>query len=324
MATSLDTPQRMAVVGLALAPGAVAIAATQSARVGLHLAVAGATALGLEALFAKLRGLAADAHFRDGSALVTAALIALALPPTAPLWVTLFAVASGLAVGKHAFGGCGANPFNPAMVGYALALVSFPTEIADAIRSTSLADGATGATALEAFKHRGGTTVAEIWTRANGFGALGAAGYEWINGAFLVGGVALVWLRIADWRIPVAMLASLAALAALGYANGGSSSLGSPAFHLFSGATMLTAFFIATDPVTCPTDPLGRALFGAVVGALLYALRSAASDADGAAFAVLLGNAAAPLIERFAVAARRLRTEAKRDEKARAKGRPEG
>src|SRR5262249_61104985 len=129
-----------------------------------------ATAVALEALFAELAGLTAAAFVRAGTGLVTAAVIALALPAAAPLWMTVFAVATGLAIGKHAFGGCGANLFNPAMVGYALALVSFPAEFADAIRAVSMVDGATGATALEAFKHRGGATVAEIWTRVNGFG----------------------------------------------------------------------------------------------------------------------------------------------------------
>ena len=294
----------MGVVVATLAPGACAIAVLQGQRVWLQLLVAAAAALGLEALLAGLRGRRATALAADGSALVTAALVALALPPSISPWIVIFAVAVGLAIGKHAFGGCGANPFNPAMVGYALAFLSFPAAFADAIRASQLVDGATGATALDAFKHRGGATVAEIWTRANGFGAIGAAGFEWINAAFLAGGVALVALKVADWRIPVAMLGTLAVLAALGYANGSSSSLGSPTFHLFSGATMLTAFFIATDPVTCPTEPLGRVLYGALVGALLYALRAGASYADGAAFAILLGNAAAPLLERLATSRR--------------------
>jgi electron transport complex protein RnfD len=278
-----------------LAPGAAASAYFFGAGVVVNVAAAVATAAAVESAVAGLRRQSMLASLRDGSAFVTAAIVALALPPAAGVALTALAVTLALVVGKAIYGGLGANPFNPAMVGYAIVLVSFPDVLASWPRAP---DATTAATALDVLKHRGAATVADVWTPSNGFGTLGAAGWEWINAAYLAGGLALVGLRLTDWRIPLAMLATLALFAALGYDAGSSASLGSPLFHLFSGATMLGAFFVATDPVTCPTDARGRLLFGALVGALLYALRSASVWPDAIAFAVLLGNAAAPLLAR--------------------------
>jgi len=294
----MTTPRIMLAVAACLIPGAFASAYCFGAGVWWNLAIAATTAAAFESTVAKLRRQPLLGTVGDVSGLVTAALIALALPPSAPAGVTILAVIAGLGLGKHVYGGLGANLFNPAMVGYAIVLVSFP---ADLSRWPALAgadiDGITGATALDVLKHRGGQTIADVWSVENGFGRIGALGHEWVNAAYCAGGLALVALRIADWRIPLGMLGTLTVLAALCYDGGSSASLGSPAFHLFSGATMIGAFFIATDPVTAPADRRGRWLFGALVGALVFLMRSAASYPDGLAFAVLLANAMSPLLE---------------------------
>ena len=132
-------------------------------------------------------------------------------------------------------------------------------------------------------------------------GAYGGAGWEWVNVCFLAGGLLLVVLRIAAWRIPVAVLASLDVLAAISYDGGGSGSLGSPAFHWLSGSTMLAAFYVATDPVTHPSSTTGQWVFGVLVGAMIFAIRSFASYPDGIAFAVLIGNATAVHLDRLLV-----------------------
>jgi electron transport complex protein RnfD len=290
----------MVIVLLALLPGIVAATWIFGTGVLTNLAMAAAIAVCCEAVCVWLRRQPLTRSLTDGSALVTGVLLALALPPgISPLLIAL-GVTAALVLGKHVYGGLGANLFNPAMVGYALLLVSFPADLVNWPQvATAGVDQLTGATALDTFKHRGGATVAEIWTPMNGFGRLGAAGWEVINAGYLLGGIALVSLRIVDWRMPVATLGSLALLSALNWSGGGSASLGAPFFHLFSGATMLGAFFIATDPVTCPTSARGRWLFGGMVGVLVFVVRSFASYPDGVAFAVLLANAAAPWLDRM-------------------------
>lgn len=231
----------------------------------------------------------------DGSTIVTAALVALALPPGVGAYLLLIAMLTAIGLAKHLYGGLGNNPFNPAMTGYAVVLVSFPAEVA---RWPTTVDGTTGATALDSFFHRGGQTVADVWVLDAGFGSFGGAGFEWVNVAVLVGGCALVLAKIVQWRMPLAVLTGLGVCAALGYDAGSSGSLGSPLMHWFSGGTMLAAFFIATDPVTHPTDAKDQWLFGLFVGVTIWIFRAYASYPDGIAFAVLLANCLSPLLDK--------------------------
>ncbi len=282
---------------LAAAPGAAIQTALFGPGVLGNLAVAGCTAVVCEAVVALARGtrrLDLLRELRDNlsvnsGALVTALLLALALPPGIPFWLVGFGVGVGLGVGKYAFEGAPCYPFNPAMLGYAALLALFPTALAT--WPGIGADAISGATPLDLFKHRGGQTVADLWLANPAFGLFGERAWSWLNAGYLAGGLALVVARLIDWRIPLAMLASIGALAAAGYDAGSSSSLGSPVFHAFSGATMLGAFFIATDPATAPRTHRGRIGFGVAVGALTFLLRSASNFPDGIALAVLLGNA---------------------------------
>ncbi len=291
--------QTTAFVLAALAPGATLQATTFGDGVLANIAVAILTAIAVESFVAKLRGFAPVDGIRDGSGIVTATLLALALPPAVPLGIVIVGVLIALLIGKHVFGGAGANPFNPAMVGYAVLLLAFPAALAVWPNTTGTAiDGVTGPTVLDAFKHRGALTVVDVWTPTRGFGALGGSAWEWLNGAYLLGGAALIAVRVVDWRIPLAMLGALTFAAAISYDGGSSSSLGSPLFHCFSGGTMLAAFFVATDPVTAPTTARGRICYGVLIGATLFVIRTGSAYPDGIAFAVLLGNAAAPAIDR--------------------------
>ena len=126
---------------------------------------------------------------------------------------------------------------------------------------------------------------------------VGSARFELVNAAALLGGIYLLLVRVIHWRIPVAVLLGIALPAAVFYDGGSSASLGSPSFHWFAGATMLGAFFIATDPVTAPRTALDQWLFGLGIGAVVFAIRSVGSQPDGVAFAVLLGNLATPLLD---------------------------
>src|SRR5690606_19020921 len=129
------------------------------------------------------------------------------------------------------------------------------------------------------------------------YGQWSARGWEWVSLGWLAGGLLLLWRRIITWHIPVALLASLALLAALFHDGGSSTSPGSPLLHLLGGASMLGAFFIATDPVSAAVTPRGKLLYGALIGALVYVIRAWGNYPDGMAFAVLLGNFAAPALD---------------------------
>ncbi len=227
----------------------------------------------------------------DRSVPVTVLLIALAMPPTAPLWVPVVAVAIAVVLAKELYGGLGGNVFNPAMAGYAAVLAAYPQALA-------AVHGTTGATALDALRFRGALTTVEA-SAGPAFGVLGGAGFEWVNGAALLGGLYLIACRVVHWRVPTAVLAGVGLPAAALYDGGSSASFGSPLFHWFAGATMLAAFFIATDPVTAPRGAGGQWLFGLAIGALVFAIRAGGSHPDGVAFAVLLGNLLTPVLDRM-------------------------
>ena len=265
------------------------------------LAVAAVTALACEAAALALRRRAAGAYLRDGSVLVTAALLALAVPPTLPWWLAAFGTAIAVLIGKHAYGGLGQNPFNPAMVGYAVLLVSFPLEMTQWPAPGAGWDAVTGATALDALRTglRQSYTMEEIFA-GPAFGAVGASGAEWVNLAALAGGGWLLLRGVIRWQIPVAMLAGIAVPAAIAHGLDPGAYAGA-AFHLGSGATMLGAFFIATDPVSAATSDRGRLVFGAGIGLLTWIIRSWGGFPDGVAFAVLVMNLAVPLIDRWTV-----------------------
>ena len=295
---ALSTPRIMLTVLVALLPGAAALIGFFGFGYVPRLVFATGVGLALEALLLNLQNRPVAPALRDGSTVVTCTLLTLALPPGVGFGALAVAVVAAVGLGKHLYGGLGANPFNPAVVGYTVALVSFPGELAAWPAAT---DGMTGATALTTLRYREGQTVAEIWSAAQGFGGLGGYGWEWANAAFLGGGIMLMALRIAAWRVPVALLGTLGVLAALGYDSGSSQSLGSPVFHWLSGGTCLAACFFATDPVTHPVTARGQVLFGCIVGAVAYAVRGFGNYPDGLAFGILLANGATPYLDRLLV-----------------------
>lgn len=280
----------------------------------VNLLWASLVALGCEAAILAMRKRPITFYLKDGSALVTAVLLALALPPYAPWWLTLIAVGFAIIFGKQLYGGLGQNPFNPAMLGYVVVLISFPLPMTTwpAPHSVgmlagiehiwglaSLPDGWSQATALDSLKLNKSLTVDELWAHNPAFGRFGGQGVEWVNLAFLLGGLYLLKQKLISWHAPVGMLAALAVMSLLFWNGSGSDSNGSPLFHLLTGATMLGAFFIVTDPVSGATSQLGRIIFGAGVGVLVYIIRTWGGYPDGMAFAVLLMNLTAPTIDYY-------------------------
>ena len=280
----------------------------------VNLLWASLVALGCEAAILAIRKRPITLYLKDGSALVTAVLLALALPPYAPWWLTLIAVGFAIIFGKQLYGGLGQNPFNPAMLGYVVVLISFPLPmttwpaphsvgmlagIEHISGLASLPDGWSQATALDSLKLNKSLTVDELWAQNPAFGRFGGQGVEWVNLAFLLGGLYLLKQKLISWHAPVGMLAALAVMSLLFWNGSGSDSNGSPLFHLLTGATMLGAFFIVTDPVSGATSQLGRIIFGAGVGVLVYIIRTWGGYPDGMAFAVLLMNLTAPTIDYY-------------------------
>lgn len=317
-----NTGQLMRQVILACVPGLAALTFFFGWGTLINLVWMCTLALAMEAgvLYARKRPIAF--YLSDCSALLTAVLLALALPPTAPWWLGLIGIAAAIIMAKQLYGGMGYNPFNPAMVGYVVLLIAFPLQmtrwllpqgVSEQLPSIAESftiflggeldsgiDAFTGATALDTFRQfHGGQLVSEFYANFPVMGQWSGTGWEWINTGFLMGGVYLLYKKIITWHIPVAMLAAITLLSALFYDGGSSASHGSPLMHLFAGATMLGAFFIATDPVSASTTPRGKLIYGALIGSVVYLIRSWGNYPDGVAFAVLLGNFAAPLIDAY-------------------------
>ncbi|PCM51157.1 electron transport complex subunit RsxD [Pseudomonas fluorescens] len=308
--------QAMKRVLLATLPGLLALFWFYGWGVLINLILAASTALLIEAGVARLRRQPLQPTLSDGSALVSATLLAAAIPPYCPWWLTVTAVASGLLFGKHLYGGIGKNPFNPAMLGFALAMLLFPqpmthwpahgmslqTAFAQVLNLGQAPDAWVQATALDSLRINKSLTMDELFAANPAFGRFGGRGVEWINLAFLAGGLFLLQRRVIAWQAPVGMLTSLFVVSLLCWNGSGSDSHGSPLFHLLSGATMLGAFFIITEPVSGAKSSLARLLFGVGVGLLTYLIRTWGGYPDGVAFAVLLMNLCVPALERFAAA----------------------
>ena len=315
----------MLTVLLATLPGLVALAHFFGIGVFVNLLLCITTAVGCEAFVLKCRQRPIGFYLRDYSAIVTAVLLGLALPPYCPWWVPVVGTGIAIVGAKHLYGGLGYNPFNPAMVGYVVLLISFPIEMTQWASPRSVLDdgqslpsiiasfgkifadipidGYSGATPLDAFKHREGATVDQFYASEALFreGRWASAGWEWVNLGFFAGGLYLLYKKIFTWHAPVCMLTVLLLLSLAFYDAGSSGSGGSPVMHLLSGGTMLGAFFIVTDPVTSASSNLGRAIYGGCIGFLIYIIRVWGNYPDAVAFGVLLMNFAAPFIDYYTV-----------------------
>lgn len=306
---------------LALVPGIIAYVWVFGGGVLVTIGLATATALAAEAVMLKIRHRPVQPFLMDFSAVVTAWLLALAIPPLAPWWLIVVGTLFAIVFAKQIYGGLGYNPFNPAMIGYAVLLISFPVLMTKWPAALQLAefklsftdqlhyifggllpqdvkiDAVTSATPLDylktqlTLKH----DVASI-TQAPVFGALGGKGGEYVTGAYLLGGLYLWQQKIISWHLPATFLGALALISGVFWVIN-SAHFASPLLHLFSGASMLAAFFIITDPVSGPTTPKGKLYFAAGVGIITYLIRVYGGYPDGVAFAVIFMNICVPLID---------------------------
>ena len=278
-----------------------------------------------EAFCLRLLNRAALPVLHDGSAMLTGWLLAVSLPPWAPWWIGVFGGLFATTLGKQAFGGIGQNLFNPAMVARVALLISFPVQMTawvaplplfsvgapgpiegllivlrgvppafDAVTSATMLGFAKtelsrGINLFDSLQHA--PALSFIGSRPGSLGETAA----WL---IVAGGVAMMFLRIITWHIPLAMLAGIALPAAILHAVDPARYLDMGA-HVLSGGAMLGAFFIATDYVTSPNAPRGQLVFGFGCGLLTWVIRTWAGYPEGIAFAVLLMNSLTPIIDTY-------------------------
>ena len=310
---------------IALVPGIMVYTLTIDSRLPGNLLLASIAALIFESVLVKLRGRPILPALKDSSVVLAAILLVLSVPQSLPNWQMVLGVFIMCTLGKHVFGGLGHNPFNPAMVAYAVLIVSFPLTMTQwttqnglldtigqdksqiPIQTTanqetqSVWDGITSATPLD--RIRGlqreirGTSDTDV---QNAYAIPGElvmnSDWLWLSVSWLSGGLYLLFIRIISWRIPIAFLATLWCLYAV-YAPIASIPTLPAMLALFSGAIMLGAFFIATDPVSAATSNPGKIVYAAGIGVLCFIIREYSAYPEGLAFAVLLMNMCVPLID---------------------------
>lgn len=298
----------------------------------IQAGIAVGLAIIIEIVVAKLRRKSTAFYLEDLSGILTALILAMAIPPYAPYWVIVIGVIVALLLAKHVYGGLGQNLFNPAMIGYALLLVSFPVQMTAWLPPLALlnepptladsfslifanvttdgfsvhqliqsVDGISSATVLDGSKQAVNTIKDNVMLGIQLeklFANVLVGGWGQVNLAFLLGGLLLIYKRIIHWQIPMAMLGTFALLSFTTDLVSETARWTAQA-QLFSGAMMFGAFFIATDPVTASITPKGKLIFGALVGLLVYLIRYYGNYPDGVAFAVLLANICVPLIDHY-------------------------
>ena len=315
-APGVSTTRVMLKVLLALAPAIAAYVWQFGVGILVQIALASVTALASEAVMLTLRGRPVKPYLSDLSALVTAWLIALAFPAIAPWWIVVVGTLIAIVVAKHLYGGLGQNPFNPAMVAYAVMLVAFPSlmsqwpasglDLAAQLKAIfgsadpalRALDAITSATPLDTLKtglRASGATV-EAVTQSPVFGWAGGQSWEWITAGYLLGGLWLWQQRLITWHIPAAFLGTLTLVSGLFWLVH-PAAYASPLLHVAAGGSLLGAFFILTDPVSASTTPRGKLIYAAGAALLTYLIRVFGAFPDGVAFATLLLNICVPIID---------------------------
>jgi electron transport complex protein RnfD len=295
----------MAHVILALAPAAVFGVVLFGITALFNILVSVAAAVSAEMLFRRVTK--QDNRTADLSAVVTGLLLALIIPPATPHWMTALGAVFAIIVAKEFFGGLGANVFNPALIGRAFLLMSFPAAITSWRRPGGFfADGVSAATPLGILK--GGGSIAEVGADLAGAGLSAGPDYwSTIRTLFtgnhggsigessilliLAGGLYLLITKTIDWRAPLAMIAAaFIASFALGM---------DPLFAILSGGVLFGAVFMATDYVSAPLTATGKLIFGFGAGLITVLIRKWGNYPEGVSYGILIMNACTPFLNRF-------------------------
>ncbi len=265
-----------------------------------------ASCMAMEAAFQKAMGRKVTVY--DGSAALTGILLAMNLPPTSPWWLVVLGSLIAIGMGKQVYGGLGFNPFNPALVARVVLLISFPVQMTTWMKPKPIfeaGDVVTGATPLgllkEGLMKEGnidaikGVSDAALFLGNSG-GSLG----EISAVALLLGAALLLYRGYITWHIPVSFLGTAFVMAGIFWLID-PTRYADPFFHILAGGMILGAFFMATDYVTSPVTAKGMLIFGAGCGLITMIIRLWGGYPEGVSFAILLMNAATPIIDRYTV-----------------------
>lgn len=272
-----------------------------------------------EYLCLKLRNISAKPFLLDGSTIVTCWLLIISIPSGSPWWIILIGVFSAIVIAKHIYGGLGSNIFNPAMIGYAILLISFPAMMTNWEVSNSLGlnnflnlknlfnlfhvqlisniDAVSSATPLDNIK-------TYLFLNADNLNPNNFPNYEIfnprsiINISYFAGGLYLLHKKIISWHLPITLIITVILFSSFMSLIDANKFMG-PIHHLLNGAVILGAFFILTDPVTSPTTKRGKIIFAILIGIITLTIRNFGGYPDGVAFAVIFMNIWVPLIEKF-------------------------
>jgi Na+-translocating ferredoxin:NAD+ oxidoreductase subunit D len=242
----------------------------------------------------------------DGSALITGILLAFNVPSNLPWWIIIIGALAAVGIGKLSFGGLGSNIFNPALVGRVFLLISFPVQMTSwpSVQENAT-DAVTSATPLGIIKEglTTGTPISQISQQlptstdmllGNISGSLGE-----VSALLLIlGGLYMLYKKVITWHIPVSVIGSVAAIAAIFWMVDPQSYF-NPVYHILTGGLMLGAIYMATDMVTSPMTSRGQIIFGVGIGVITISIRLFGAYPEGISFAILIMNAFTPLINTY-------------------------
>ncbi|HEB12765.1 MAG TPA: RnfABCDGE type electron transport complex subunit D [Actinobacteria bacterium] len=296
MATEESVPRIMYAVIYSLIPAGLAAGDFFGLRAIALIAICIVTSMATEYVFQKLR--AKPASFLDGSAIITGLLLAYTLPSSIPFYMAIIGVVVAVVIGKQIFGGLGHNIFNPALVGRAFLVATFPVAMATWTLPGRgfgrMADALTGATPLSLMKFDSqATAISKMF-----FGGIGGSLGETSALALLAGAAYLYYKGYIEWRIPLGFIGTTAAISTVLWLVD-PSRYPNPVFSVLAGGLILGAFFMATDYVTSPITPLGKLIFGIGGGSLVIIIRFWGGMQEGVMYAILLMNAVTPLINLY-------------------------
>jgi len=308
----LDLKRVMSMVIIAVVPSVLAAFYFFGLRFLAMIIVSYAAGLTVEAIFAMIRKEGINEGF-----FVTGILWPLILPPNLPLWMVALGVAFGVLIGKELFGGTGRNIFNPALVGRCFLSLAYPKVMAASWVEpsheligglltwvTPSLDAVSGATPLALAKQGEMGSTAHML-----LGSVSGCAGETSAILIILGGVFLLFTRVASWRTVVSMLGSFVILTGA-LILGGATSYPMPGlfgpimWHLFAGGLLFGAFYMATDPVTGPTTNVGKWFYGIIIGSTTVLIRNFTGYVEGVTFAILLGNIVAPILDEIVIGIR--------------------
>lgn len=305
------TAQIMWLVNVSLLPAAVGAVVFFGWSALVLMVAAVAAAVAAEALIQRLAK--RPLTISDGSAVCTGILLAFNVPSHAPWWIAVVGSVFAIGVVKFAFGGLGQNIFNPALAARAFLLACYPVYMTSGWLPPAIPGGhaAAGLGGVDAISGATPLGIIHEWNLTGGappeidlhvlfnmfYGNCGGVIGTTSVALLLIGAAALFMWRIITWHIPATYLATVFILYAIDTLMLGGPPL-LPVFHLLTGGLILGAFFMATDYVTSPVTPLGRVLFGVGCGVFTVLIRAYGGYPEGVSYAILIMNAATPLIDR--------------------------